>query len=151
MDTMTSNKPYLLRAFYEWIVDNNCTPYLLANIDVVGIDVPIEYAQNGQITLNISPTATGNLVIDSDAVIFNARFGGVPRQVVVPVKAVLALYAKENGAGTMFQPEDDAEGENLTSEDLEMTPQTERPSDSPVLEKVEAKDKKKGSHLKVIK
>ncbi|MBU2876623.1 MULTISPECIES: ClpXP protease specificity-enhancing factor [Alteromonadaceae] len=109
---MTSNQPYLLRAFYEWIVDNDLTPYLVVDATVPGTNVPQEHVHDGQIVLNVSPGACVKLNLGDADVSFEARFGGVARQLVVPTHAVLAIYAKENGAGTVFTPE-----ENLTDGD----------------------------------
>lgn len=105
MSQLTARRPYLLRAFYEWLLDNNLTPHLVVDINLPGVMVPLEYARDGQIVLNIAPRAVGNLELGNDEVRFSARFGGVPRQVSVPLAAVLAVYARENGAGTMFEPE----------------------------------------------
>jgi len=102
---LTPRRPYLLRAFYEWLLDNQLTPHLVVDVTLPGVRVPMEYARDGQIVLNIAPRAVGNLELANDGVSFNARFGGVPRQVEVPLAAVLAIYARENGAGTMFEPE----------------------------------------------
>ena len=102
---LSPRRPYLLRAFYEWLLDNQLTPHLVVDVMQPGINVPMEYARDGQIVLNIAPRAVGNLELSNDEVRFNARFGGVPRQVSVPLAAVLAIYARENGAGTMFEAE----------------------------------------------
>ncbi len=102
---LSPRRPYLLRAFYEWLLDNQLTPHLVVDVMMPGVNVPMEYARDGQIVLNIAPRAVGNLELANDEVRFNARFGGVPRQVNVPLAAVLAIYARENGAGTMFEPE----------------------------------------------
>ena len=102
---LTPRRPYLLRAFYDWLLDNQLTPHLVVDVTLPGVNVPMEYARDGQIVLNIAPRAVGNLDLANDEVRFNARFGGVPRQVNVPMSAVLAIYARENGAGTMFEPE----------------------------------------------
>ncbi len=104
---MTSNRPYLLRAFYEWIVDNDLTPYIVVDATIVGVQVPQEHVKQGQIVLNIAPSACQSLQMGDVDVTFNARFGGSARQLVVPVNAVLAIYAKENGAGTIFTHEED--------------------------------------------
>ncbi|EJF32506.1 MULTISPECIES: ClpXP protease specificity-enhancing factor [Enterobacteriaceae] len=116
MSQLSPRRPYLLRAFYEWLLDNQLTPHLVVDITLPGVQVPMEYARDGQIVLNIAPRAVGNLELANDEVRFNARFGGVPRQVNVPMAAVLAIYARENGAGTMFEPEagydEDAESHN---------------------------------------
>jgi len=121
---MTPNQPYLLRAFYEWIVDNNLTPYLVVNATYPGTQVPQEYVQNGQIVLNVAPASTGKLLLGNVDVSFDARFGGVARSLVIPCKAVLAIYAKENGAGTVFSAEDDVDSD-LPEETL---PEAETPS-----------------------
>ncbi|MBN6030949.1 ClpXP protease specificity-enhancing factor [Pantoea ananatis] len=110
MSQLTARRPYLLRAFYDWLLDNQLTPHLVVDINMPGVQVPLEYARDGQIVLNIAPRAVGNLELGNDEVSFNARFGGVPRQVNVPMAAVLAIYARENGAGTMFEPEPAYEG-----------------------------------------
>ena len=102
---LTPRRPYLLRAFYEWLLDNQLTPHLVVDVTLQDVQVPLEYARDGQIVLNIAPRAVGNLELANDEVRVNARFGGVPRQVSVPLAAVLAIYARENGAGTMFEPE----------------------------------------------
>ena len=111
---MTPNQPYLLRAFYEWIVDNNLTPYIVVDAHYAGTQVPQEFVQDGQIVLNMSPASTGNLQLGLQDIMFDARFGGVPRNIVVPCPAVLAIYAKENGAGTVFTVE-----ENIGSDEVE--------------------------------
>ncbi len=102
---MSPRRPYLLRAHYEWLLDNDLTPHIVVDVTQYGVNVPMEYAQNGQIILNIAPRAVGNLELADDEVRFNARFGGIARQVSVPMSAVIAVYARENGAGMMFEPE----------------------------------------------
>jgi len=93
------------------------------DVTLPGVNVPMEYARDGQIVLNIAPRAVGNLELANDEVRFNARFGGVPRQVYVPLAAVLAIYARENGAGTMFEPEAayDEEVSSLNDDDSGLT------------------------------
>ncbi len=103
---MTPRRPYLVRAFYEWLVDNELTPHLVVEATLPGVRVPVEFVQDGQIILNVAPRAVGNLEISNDAIMFNARFSGRPHSVIVPMYAVQAIYARENGAGTMFEPED---------------------------------------------
>ncbi|MGV3001171.1 ClpXP protease specificity-enhancing factor [Vibrio sp. E150_018] len=105
MDKMTPRRPYLVRAFYEWLVDNELTPHLVVEATLPGVRVPVEFVQDGQIILNVAPRAVGNLEISNDAIMFNARFSGRPHSVIVPMYAVQAIYARENGAGTMFEPE----------------------------------------------
>jgi stringent starvation protein B len=104
---MTSTRPYLLRALYDWIVDNNCTPYVLVNAEFSDVEVPREFVENGKVVLNISPQAVQGLLLENEWVNFNARFSGRSLSVLFPVKAVLAIYAKENGKGMFFQPDAD--------------------------------------------
>ncbi len=105
--SMTSSRPYIMRALYEWILDNDCTPYILVNAEGDGVEVPLQYVKNGQIVLNISPTAVVNLLIANDSISFNGRFGGVPTDVYVPMGAILGIYAKENGQGMIFELDDE--------------------------------------------
>jgi len=102
---MLPQRPYLLRAFYDWLLDSQLTPHIVVNINYNNVEVPLEFVRDGQIVLNIAPQAVGQFQMTNETVSFSARFGGVPRQVYVPVGAILAIYARENGAGTMFQPE----------------------------------------------
>ncbi|EOW9275388.1 TPA: ClpXP protease specificity-enhancing factor [Vibrio cholerae] len=102
---MTPRRPYLLRAFYDWLLENELTPHLVVDATLPGVKAPLEYVQDGQIILNVAPRAVGNLELGNDEVTFNARFGGRPHLVIVPIYAVQAIYARENGAGTMFEPE----------------------------------------------
>ncbi|ASQ45078.1 ClpXP protease specificity-enhancing factor [Legionella clemsonensis] len=102
---MTSNKPYLIRAIYDWIVDNDLTPYILVNTNFPGIQVPQEYVNNGRIVLNISPKACRGLHLENDRIIFTARFSGHSMQIFIAPAAVLAIYAKENGQGMEFPDE----------------------------------------------
>ncbi len=106
---MTSSRPYLLRALYEWILDNSLTPHLLVDAEQGGVEVPRQFVENGRIVLNLAPRAVHALAIDNEQVAFEARFSGQPMQVRFPVQAVLAVYAKENGQGMIF-PEDEGEG-----------------------------------------
>lgn len=104
---MTSSRPYLLRAFYDWILDNNFTPYIVIETENYEVSVPTEYIENGRIVLNISPNAIHNLLIANDHMEFNARFGGVPHSIYAPIRAVEAIYAKENGRGMVFKEDDE--------------------------------------------
>ena len=99
---MTPSRPYLLRALNEWILDNQLTPYMVVDASINDVQVPRDFVSNGQIVLNISPRAVKSLLISNEAVEFNARFGGVPMHVYVPIVAVMAVYAKENGQGMVF-------------------------------------------------
>ena len=96
-----STRPYLIRALYEWCADNALTPYVAVHADD-SVQVPREYVQNGEIVLNVSTEATSGLTIGNEFIEFKARFGGVPREIMVPVDRVLAIYARENGQGMAF-------------------------------------------------
>lgn len=136
---MTPNMPYLLRAFYEWIVDNDLTPHLVVDANVEGTVVPMEHVKDGQIILNISSSACQHLQIGNVDVTFEARFSGAARHLIVPCNAIQAIYARENGAGTMFTHEEIDDPTDITDES-----HSEPPSPPP-------KPAKKGSHLKVVK
>lgn len=125
---MTSTRPYLIRAMYDWIVDNGMTPHLLVDSQQDEVDVPRQYEQEGKIVLNISPTATENLDVNNDAVTFEARFDGNPTTVYIPIGYVLAIYTRENGQGMMF-----GEGNEITPPPDPHSPSTKR------------------AHLKVVK
>jgi stringent starvation protein B len=109
---MTSSKPYLLRALYEWILDNDFTPHIIADAEAADVDVPSQAIQEGRVVLNISPSATGNLLMENDAVSFKARFSGVSRDIWLPMQAILAIYARENGQGMMFAGGEDDDDPN---------------------------------------
>ncbi|PVZ72592.1 ClpXP protease specificity-enhancing factor [Pelagibaculum spongiae] len=118
---MTPRRPYMLRAIYDWLLDNQCTPHLLVDAEQEGVVVPTQYVEGGQIVLNLAPTAVRGLELGDDEVGFSARFGGTPMQVRVPMSAVLAVYARENGQGMVFPEEylqegGEAEAEGLISE-----------------------------------
>jgi len=99
---MTSYRPYLIRALYDWIVDNTMTPHILVNASIPGVEVPSQHIRNGQIVLNLSPSAVAQLDLGNDAITCNARFGGKPQNLHIPTPAVLAIYARENGQGMAF-------------------------------------------------
>ncbi len=97
-----STKPYLIRALYDWCTDSGFTPYVAVAVDET-VRVPVEFVNNGEIVLNMSALATSRLLIDNEAISFQARFGGVPREVYVPMGQVIAIYARENGQGMAFE------------------------------------------------
>jgi stringent starvation protein B len=140
---VTPNRPYLLRAFYEWIVDNDCTPYLVIDADYPETKVPPQFVQNGQIVLNMAPSAVSQMQMGNDVLSCSARFGGHPFALYIPVKAVLAIYAKENGAGTVFTlDEDETDMDDFDEQmDEEMTGKPSTP----------VKSKSGKSHLTVVK
>lgn len=103
---MTSSRPYLIRAIYQWIADNGLTPYILVDATDPRVQVPAQYVEQGRIVLNISGQATSGLQIDNEWINFQARFGGREMAVSVPVSAVLAIYARENGRGMVLENSD---------------------------------------------
>ncbi|MDB6145086.1 MAG: ClpXP protease specificity-enhancing factor [Pseudomonas sp.] len=119
---MNSSRPYLIRALYEWIVDNDCTPHMLVNAEYPSVQVPQGFANDGQIVLNVSPSAVRHLHMDNDAVSFEGRFGGVPHTLYVPTAAILGIYARENGQGMVFDLEP-----SLEEDDDEIEPDDDTP------------------------
>ncbi len=103
---MTSSRPYLLRALYEWIVDNNLTPYILVDAFIDGVDVPEGFIQDGKIILNISPHSVQHMEMGNDVLDFAARFSGISQSISVPIAGILAIYANENGQGMVFNDDD---------------------------------------------
>lgn len=133
-EEMTSNKPYLIRAVHEWICDNDLTTHILVHAHYPGIEAPQDYAENGQLVLNIAPRAVSGFVADNDEIRFSTRFGGVPMSIRVPVGAVLAIFARENGQGMAF----DADAPDPDGPDSPDGPDDDGGDD-------------KRSHLKVVK
>ena len=130
---LTPTRPYLARAIYEWICDNNLTPYLLVDATVANAMVPTEYVQDGQIVLNVVPHAVHALHMSNDAITFSARFGGVSRDIYVPLAALLGIYARENGQGLFFDASEYADAETLEDQ-VESEPQEqEAPKKKPSL------------------
>ena len=122
MTDMNSSRPYLMRAIYDWIVDNNLTPYLLVNAGEPGVQVPTEYINNGKIILNLDPEAVQNLDMAGSDISFNARFNGKPMQVYLPISAALAIYARENGRGMVFNDDDDTPTDPAKDKEKSNTP-----------------------------
>lgn len=106
---MLSNRPYLLRAFYQWIVDSACTPILVIDANNPKCKIPQDYAEGGEIVFNISPVAIRDLKISNELIEFKASFSGVIHMIAAPIKAILAIYAEENGEGIFFDAEEDTE------------------------------------------
>ena len=113
MMEMTSSRPYLVRAMYQWISDNGFTPYLLVDAGAEDCMVPVAHIQDGKIILNIAPMAINGLTLGDEAVTFSARFSGITEAIYVPIDAVLAIYSKENGQGMMFN--DDAGSASISA------------------------------------
>ena len=144
--TPSPKRPYLLRAYYDWLVDNDFTPYLVVDANYYGTNVPVEYVKDGQIVLNLSAGATGNLKLTNDFIQFNARFKGVARELYIPMGAALAIYARENGDGVMFEPEeiyDELNREPTSEQPLSFAEAVDKP-------KTEKKPQKSASHLRIV-
>ncbi|HET8552194.1 MAG TPA: ClpXP protease specificity-enhancing factor [Gammaproteobacteria bacterium] len=135
---MLSRRPYFLRAMHEWMVDSDCTPHLVVDANDPGVEAPPGYATDGKLVLNIAPAAVQGLNLGNDIITFSARFGGVARQVSVPVTAVLAIYARETGQGIVFSAEDEADTPAITDGKPAAPDKPEKPADG-------------RPHLKVIK
>ncbi|TQV72847.1 ClpXP protease specificity-enhancing factor [Aliikangiella marina] len=154
----TSNKPYLFRAILDWLLDNDATPYMLVDATRPGVEVPQEHIKDGQIVLNINPSAVQNWQVDNEIISFNARFSGVARLIIVPMSALLAIYAQENGLGMAFPAEEESEEEasspSLGSvdsvEDGDGTDDPSKPENNSSPNKNNASSKK-ANHLKVVK
>ena len=131
---LSPTRPYLARAIYEWICDNNLTPYLLVDATQPNTRVPEQFIQDGQIVLNIVPHAVHQLHMSNDAITFSARFGGVSRDIYVPLYAVLGIYARENGQGLFFDP-NEYENVKIQQDDLKSEPEQnqEQPKKKPSL------------------
>jgi stringent starvation protein B len=130
MSNVPSNKPYLIRALHQWCTDFGFTPFIAVFVDS-RVEVPLEFVKNNEIVLNLSLEACHQLELDNDWISFQARFGGIPRKIAVPVSHVLAIYARENGQGMSFPFDSAKEGDIRTvdtqGEDTEK-PKTSRPS-----------------------
>ncbi|HIW06009.1 MAG TPA: ClpXP protease specificity-enhancing factor [Candidatus Ignatzschineria merdigallinarum] len=145
---MTSNKPYFIRALYEWILDNNCTPYIVVDATLPFVEVPEQFITEGKIILNILPSATHDLYLGDDWITFSARFSGISQDVNVPIGAVAAIYAQENGEGMGFQTEALPE-DYFTNETVINTP-SKTSSPKPLLNVIETKSNP-DDHLNVTK
>ena len=133
---MLSNKPYLIRAFYDWIVDSACTPHILINAAFPNCKVPRQFVENNEITLDVSPHAIRDLKITKDTLEFHASFSGVVHIISAPIKAVMAIYANENQQGMFFDYEDE------TTDEWQ---QKEEPDNMQT-----STEKKRASHLRLV-
>lgn len=113
MTNMTSTRPYLIRAIYEWLIDNDHTPHLLVDAEYDDVVVPQQFVHKGRIVLNISPSATRNMVIGNDEIVFSARFSGKSTEIFIPPAAVLSIYSKESNLGMEFQQETNQQASNV--------------------------------------
>lgn len=144
-NTMTSNRPYLLRGLYDWILDNDLTPYILVDASLPNSSLPTDYIDDGKITLNVSPLAVKALQIENESVMFNARFSGKSYEIYFPTQAVLAIYARENGRGMIF-PDEEERDSTTKPADANLDAHVEQ------AEQLDAKPvEKKRPHLKLVK
>ncbi len=154
---MSSNKPYIVGAYYDWISDNDLTPYIVVDVSVYGVLVPMAYVNDGQIVLNIASSAIGSIAMGADAIEFSARFGGKLEHMTVPYGSIAAIYAKENGAGTSLPIEHPSDDDFSVKEDVVSSTKSSKPK--PSLSSVSSVDKttkpkksaKGKASLKVIK
>jgi len=123
---MTSLKPYLIRSIYEWIVDNDLTPHLLVDAENSLAILPQQFIEDGKIVLNIKPQSVQGLSLGNEEIQFNARFSGKPMHIVTPIAAVMAIYAKENGKGMIFDQEDEGSDKTPPPENIPPTRPTLR-------------------------
>jgi len=140
---MTSTKPYLLRAIFEWAEDNGFTPQVLVNAVADGVEVPQAHVVDGQIVLNISASAVQLHVMDNECLSFSARFSGVEQDIFLPIDSILAIFARENSQGIFFEETEDRDPEPSPSFPREHEPSSAKPT--------KLKTKSGSSHLKVIK
>jgi len=138
---MSSNRPYMLRAMYDWINDNDMSPYLLVNARMPGVRVPASAVADGQVVLNVAARAVGALDLGNEWIRFDARFGGVSHHIEVPIGALLAVYAKESGQGMMFPAEEQSADEALVADAADTGAESDEGKPPP----------KRGSHLRVVK
>lgn len=142
MPEFSSRRPYLIRALYDWVLDNDLTPHLLVAADAAGVEVPRQYVtEEGRITINISPSAVQGLSLGNDWIAFSARFSGRGYTINIPPGAVLALYARENGEGMLFGEVEQASAQGAPATDDDNADQT-----GP-----DATDTPKPSHLRIVK
>lgn len=152
---MQSSRPYIARALYQWLLDNDLTPYIVVDAEQEGVEVPRQFVQNGQIVLNLGVSAIRDLSMENEAIAFSARFGGQPMRVMVPMEALIAIYAQENGVGMVFGHEPVMPAGVDDSDEVPET--TSGPSlasvesDAPVTEADEEAPKKGRPSLRVIK
>lgn len=138
-----SRRPYLIRAIHEWACENGHTPHMLVSADFPGVIVPLQFVQDGRITLNVSPVAVQSLDLQSEPMWFSARFGGKPFDVQVPSGAVLAIFARENGEGVIFGETEPADPKDLAK--------ATAPEAAPEPPKTPEPPKPSRSHLRVVK
>jgi stringent starvation protein B len=126
-----SAKPYIIRALYEWCVDQGYTPFMAVRVNA-NTKVPVDYVQNGEIVLNVGPMATHKLTMDNEWTLFNARFNGVTQEIAIPFAAVVGIFAKETGYGMGFQPDLQEPHPAVTNSLVDVAQSSATPSLSPI-------------------
>ena len=149
---MSSQRPYLLRALYEWIADNGMTPHVLVDARMPGVRVPVHAVKDGRIVLNIAERAVAKLELGNDAIRFTARFAGVSQAVMVPLEAVIAIYSRETGQG-MAMPDEPRPAASQSSEPevVEQADDVPSPGDAPDAPDTPPEPPKRGGHLRIVK
>lgn len=147
---MSSNRPYLLRALYEWINDNHLTPYILVDARQPGVQVPASTVKDGKVVLNIAMRAVEALELGNESLSFKARFSGVSQFLVIPVQAVIAIYAQETGQGMMLPP-DEADSGPVETETGSDTKRQDSGPDDPDVDPPKPPVTGKGPFLRVVK
>ena len=142
--SIPSTKPYLLRAIFEWANENSFTPQVLVNAKFTGVEVPLDHVVDGQIVLNISLNAIKLHVMDNECLNFSARFSGIERDIFLPMDSILAIFARENSQGIFFEEGDE-------NDDPEPTLSQVLQNDEPKHKPEKTTEKRKTSHLKIIK
>lgn len=141
-------RPYLLRALYDWLVDSGLTPYLLVDAQGPDVQVPADYVTDGRIVLNVGPSAVRKLHLGNDQITCDGRFGGRPFPLAIPLRAVLAIYAKESGEGMMFEPE---EGLQAPAEPAASSPDDGTSAAAADGDGSKDESSRDGSHLRIVK
>ncbi|HST44940.1 MAG TPA: ClpXP protease specificity-enhancing factor [Luteimonas sp.] len=144
---MTSHRPYLLRALYEWIADNGMTPHVLVDARLPGVRVPPHTVKDGRVVLNIADRAVAKLELDNEGVRFTARFGGVSYPVSVPVAAVIAIYARETGQGMALPDDNGSRAEATSDAEAAVSDSGESPGD----DDAPSPPPRRGPHLRIVK
>lgn len=144
---MSSTKPYLMRAIFEWAEDNGLTPQVLVNANATEVQVPQAHVVDGQIVLNISSSAIQLHVMDNECLSFSARFSGVEENIYLPIESILAIFARENSQGIFFEESDDDDPKPPSPSTTKVTTTAASPTKLPT----KTKPKRDTSHLKIIK
>ena len=147
---MSSQRPYLLRALYEWIADNGMTPHVLVDARMPGVRVPTHAVKDGRIVLNIAERAVAKLELGNEALRFSARFAGVSQAVMVPLEAIIAVYARETGQGMAMPEEQRAMTTAQDDANVEQAAET-LPGDEPESPDTPPEPPKRGGHLRIVK